>query len=120
MLAKNAKLAEQLSSEANFMIGGLIGSPSFGLINSSLNSITDVAIGLLLLGSYYCVGVGDFVRGSAVNALAYQITEILDVTKIIKSVNGYMVTGNKNSPISITSPSLNPPPEEALASLKAR
>jgi hypothetical protein len=70
------------------------------------------------LGSYYCVGVGDFVRGSAVNALAYQITEILDVTKAMKSVNGYMLSGNNS--VSAVSTSLNPPTEVALASLKAR
>jgi hypothetical protein len=39
MLAKNLKLADQLSSEANFMIGGLIGSPSFGTTLAKTNNL---------------------------------------------------------------------------------
>lgn len=112
MLAKNIPLAEQLASEANFMIGGIIGSPSF-----------ETATALLLLGSFYCVGVGDFVRGASVNALAYQMTEILDVSKAIQSVNGgYMFNKDQITAPNSTAPATisKSPSEEALASLKAR
>jgi len=101
LLAKNLKLAEQLANEANYMIGGIIGSPSL-----------EVGIGLLLLSGYYC-GVGDLTRSTATNALAYQICEILDISKMVKSVNGFMYKDTGSGSLVTVN-------EEAIASLKAR
>lgn len=89
MIGRNMTLATNFANEANSMIGEILGKVSF-----------EVAVGLLLLASFYCVGVGEFVRGAGVLAVANQMSEMLDLLGLCpdeRKKKSSFITKSKNS-----------------------